>query len=188
MVEAAKRLIVRKGGNFTTQELAREAGVAVQTFYRHFGGKDQLLLATLEDLHAASAIEFEEAARDLPDPLARLHFYLVSMLTTLDRTDETALPARFVTAEHWRLHQAFPDELAVATQQVVDLFARQIQAAQDQGLLPPSDVARGAEMMVILVRGVYHEYAFKTRIDSTEAIAETVWNFCLQGLGGRIGA
>src|SRR6201995_3136491 len=94
MVEAAKRLIARKGGNFPTRELAREAGVAVQTFYRHFGGKDQLLLATLEDLHAASAAEYEEAARDLPDPLARLHQYVVSMLTSLDSADETALPAR----------------------------------------------------------------------------------------------
>jgi AcrR family transcriptional regulator len=185
MVEAAKRLIARKGGNFTTQELAREAGVAVQTFYRHFGGKDQLLLATLEDLHAASARGFEEAARDLPDPLARLHYYLVSMLTSLDESDEAALPARFVTAEHWRLHQQFPDEVAIATQQIVNLFARQIQAAQEQGLIPVSDVARGAEMMVILVRGVYHEYAFKTKDETTAAIAENVWNFCLQGLGGR---
>jgi TetR/AcrR family transcriptional regulator len=67
MVDAAKRLIAQKGSGFTTQELAREAGVALQTFYRQFGGKDQLLLATLEDMHAEQAAAYEEAARDIPD-------------------------------------------------------------------------------------------------------------------------
>ena len=49
MVDAARRLIAQKGERFTTQELVKEAGVALQTFYRHFEGKDQLLLAVLEE-------------------------------------------------------------------------------------------------------------------------------------------
>jgi AcrR family transcriptional regulator len=188
MVEAAKRLIARNGGGFTTQELAREAGVAVQTFYRHFGGKDQLLLATLEDLHVTYVAQYEAAARDLADPLARLRFYVVSALMSLDGIDRGTRPARFITAEHWRLVQAFPDEMSLAVQPIVDLFARELRAAQEQGLIAPSDPNQSAELMVMLVRGAYHQYAFKATSESTAAIAESVWKFCLQGIGGPIHA
>ena len=40
MLDAARRLIVAKGEEFTTQELVAEAGVALQTFYRYFASKD----------------------------------------------------------------------------------------------------------------------------------------------------
>jgi AcrR family transcriptional regulator len=185
MVEAAKRLIARKGSGFTTQELAREAGVALQTFYRHFGGKDQLLLATMEDLHTTNAAGYAAAARDLPDPLARLHYYVVAALTTLDSPDPLVQPPRFVTAEHWRLHQLFPEEMALATQPTIDLFASDLRAAQEQGLIALTDVDRSAELMVMLVRTVYHHYAFKSTEETPAAIAEHVWEFCLTGIGGK---
>jgi AcrR family transcriptional regulator len=186
MVEAAKRLIARKGYSFTTQELAREAGVALQTFYRHFGGKDQLLLATIEDLHATTVEQYTVATRDLPDPLARLHYYVTAVISTLDGTGEDARSPQFMTAEHWRLHQLFPEEMAFATQPTVDLFARELRAAKEQGLISPSDVDRSAELMVILIRAVYHEYAFKSKPEPAAAIAEHVWELCLRGVGGRL--
>ena len=69
IVVAARRLITERGEHFTTQELVKEAGVALQTFYRLFGGKDQLLLAVFEDLIAESCAEYEAAAAELPDPV-----------------------------------------------------------------------------------------------------------------------
>lgn len=187
MVEAAKRLIARKGSGFTTQELAREAGVAVQTFYRHFGGKDQLLLATIEDLHATGAAGYERAARDLPDPLARLRYYVSAVLTSLDQTGPATSAAQFITAEHWRLHQLFPDEMTLAAQPLVDLFARELRAAREQGLVALPDIDQGANLMVMLVRAVYHQYAFARKDESAAELADRVWEFCLQGIGGRTG-
>jgi hypothetical protein len=74
--------------------------------------------------------------------------------------------------------------MTLATQPTVDLFAREIQAAQEQGLLAPSDVAHSAELMVMIVRTVYHHYAFAKKSEPAEAIAEHVWEFCLAGIGG----
>ena len=71
IVGAARRLIAERGDQFTTQELVKEARVSLQTFYRIFGGKDQLLLAVFEDLIGESCVGYEERARDLPDPIAR---------------------------------------------------------------------------------------------------------------------
>src|SRR5262245_49679234 len=78
IVKAARRLIAERGERFTTQELVKEAGVALQTFYRLFAGKDQLLLAVFEDLIAQSCGEYEQVARELPDPVARLRFYVTA--------------------------------------------------------------------------------------------------------------
>jgi AcrR family transcriptional regulator len=187
IVQAANRLIVQKGSGFTTQELAREAGVALQTFYRHFGSKDQLLLATLEDLMATHAARFAAEASDLPGPLARLRYYVMVMIGTLHDANPTRrLPqSQFITAEHWRLQQIFPQEMAEVTRPITDLFAREILIARDLGLIVVSDVDQCAELMVMLVRSVYHQYAFARQDEPTAAIAEHVWEFCLQGIGGR---
>ena len=40
IVLAARRLATVKGANFTIHELVKEAGVALQTFYKHFEGKE----------------------------------------------------------------------------------------------------------------------------------------------------
>lgn len=185
MVDAARRLIAEKGSGFTTQELARESGVALQTFYRHFGGKDQLLLAVLEDLHAEMAVQYEESARDLPDPLARMRYYVRAVLDSLDQPGPALTRAQFITGEHWRLYQQFPEEVAAATQPIVDLFAREIRAAQEQGLIAPSNAASSAELVVMLLRTLYHQYAFAKRNESVDAIAEHAWEFCLAGISGQ---
>ena len=61
VILAARRLVAERGDRFTIQELAKEAGVAVQTFYRLFASKDQLLLAVLGDMIAERCAELEEA-------------------------------------------------------------------------------------------------------------------------------
>jgi AcrR family transcriptional regulator len=186
VVDAAKRLIVEKGSAFTTQELVREAGVAIQTFYRHFGSKDQLLLAVLEDIITDQAVRYEAAARELPNPVARLEYYVKTALAGLDADEPAQVGPRFVTAEHWRLQQLFPEETERATQPFADLLARELRAAAEAGLLTPRDVEHDADLMNLLVRSAYHRYAFAARREPAEAIADHVWEFCLVGMGGTV--
>ena len=182
MVDAARRLIAQKGERFTTQELVKEAGVALQTFYRHFEGKDQLLLAVMEDTIAEGAAEFEVAARHLRDPLARLHFYVEAALEPVHVGDH--IGPRFITSEHWRLHQLFPTEMAYATKPVTDLFLREITEAQADGLIHPADPERAAWLMTKLIMASYHHYAFATDDEGAATITDDVWAFCLAALGG----
>ncbi len=184
VVAAARRLVEQKGSSFTTQEVVKEARVALQTFYRHFPGKDQLLLAVIEDLIAENCVRYEEAARELPDPVARLRFYVTTALSGVD-SDASAGP-RFITAEHWRLHQLYPDELAQATQPYTDLVRREIDAAEAAGLLAPTDPERDAWLVTQLIMTVFHHHAFATSTRPTSETADHVWNFCLTALGGRL--
>jgi AcrR family transcriptional regulator len=73
ILEAAHRLVAEKGEDFTTQELIKEAGVALQTFYRHYGSKDQLLLAVIGDLIAEHCRGLAETHAHAGEELRRHH-------------------------------------------------------------------------------------------------------------------
>ena len=94
MLDAARRLIDSKGDEFTTQELAAEAGVALQTFYRYFSSKDELLLAVIGDTMTDACEHWKEVGAELPDPLARLRYYITATLERL--AVEVGLPAQEV--------------------------------------------------------------------------------------------
>jgi TetR/AcrR family transcriptional regulator len=182
MLDAALRLIREKGDTFTTQELVKEAGVALQTFYRYFASKDELLLAVIADAMTTACARWEAAAGELPDPLARLRFYITTIVEELDSESGEGGTAKFVVSTHWRLHRIFPTELAEAEKPLVDLLLIEINAATEAGLLRPSNPEWDAWFIVELVRAVYFYYAYASR----EANAhERLWEFCLAALGGH---
>jgi AcrR family transcriptional regulator len=183
IVEAAQRLIATNKTGFTIQQLLKEAGIALQTFYRYFEGKDQLLLAVIENMVEESCHEFRERAQDLSDPVSRLRSYVTSVVTSLDtRGDNTSGP-RFITTEHWRLFPLYPDEVTRATQPFSDLLLEEIKAATASGQLNARDADNDAWLINQLVMAVYHHYAFAVTDESTLIIADRLWTFLLAGLG-----
>ncbi|MFC5749250.1 TetR/AcrR family transcriptional regulator [Actinomadura rugatobispora] len=191
IVEAARRLTRAKGSSFTIQELVNEAGITLRTFYRYFADKDRLLLAVLEEEILAEAARTGAAARRLPDPVARLRFLITSTLESLHRQDADAphgrppdIGPRFVTAEHWRLHQLFPDEMARINQPFADLIERELHEAAALGLLSPADPAADSWLVMKLVMSVYHRYAFTTARESLDDTIERLWVFCRAAFNG----
>jgi AcrR family transcriptional regulator len=182
MLDAALRLIREKGDAFTTQELVKEAGVALQTFYRYFASKDELLLAVIADAMTDACARWSETAGELGDPVERLHFYVTAVIDVLDSEGGGGETARFVVSTRWRLHRIFPDELAEAEKPFVDLLLGEINAGVDAGLLRPADPKWAAWFIVELVRSVYHYYAYVPRQPD---VKEQLWEFCLTALGGK---
>lgn len=183
ITRAARRLIQEKGTAFTTAELTKESGVALQTIYRHFAGKDQILLAVVEEVIAEQAVRVQAEAQLLSDPVERLRLYITGTLNSL-RTGRDMTGPQFITAEHWRLHQLFPDDMARATQPFGDLIEQELRAAAAAGLLKPRDPRHDAWFTMKLVTATYHHYAFATAHESVESIAEHLWAFCLTAFGG----
>ncbi len=181
IVEAAQRLIAVNKTSFTIQQLLKEAGIALQTFYRYFEGKDQLLLAVIENMVEESCVAFKERAQNLPDPVSRLHSYVTSVVTSLDTN--TSGP-RFITTEHWRLFPLFPEEVTRATKPFSDLLLGEIEAATEAGQLNARNAANDAWLINQLVMSVYHHYAFAATDESKQVIADRLWAFLLAGLGG----
>jgi TetR/AcrR family transcriptional regulator len=185
MLDAARRLIVVGGEEFTTQELVAEAGVALQTFYRYFASKDELLLAVIGDAMADACEYWADAAAELPDPLARLRYYITSTLAHLDGADGGAATARFIVSTRWRLHRNHATELAEAEKPFVDLLRTEANAAIDAGLLNPSDPEWDPWFLAELARSVFHFYAFAPQTaGELELVKDRLWRFCLTALGG----
>lgn len=183
LLAAAHRLVSERGENFTTQDLIKEADVALQTFYRHFGGKDQILLAVLADLIAGHCAALAEQGASIDDPVERFYFYVSGTLATLGAPGASG--ARFMTSQHWRLHQEFPDELAAATRPFADLVQGVLEDGRDAGRLHPREPERDAWMINKLVMSVFHHYAFVDDDPSAATVAEDVWRFCLAAVGGE---
>jgi AcrR family transcriptional regulator len=135
IVQAAIRLIEKKGPDFTAQELTREAGVAIQTFYKYFGSKDEVLLAVIETLISENTAQFVKKAEAIADPVERLHFLVTLALQGLGSRGGAP---RFITSEHWRLHQLYPEQLAHATRPYTDAILPTIREAAEAGLLSPT--------------------------------------------------
>ena len=181
LLDAAKRLIRVKGDAFTTQELAKEAGVALQTFYRYFATKDELLLALFGDLVAAGCAAMAERGQDLPDPISRLRYYITSTLDSIDAGGDEAAAARFIVSAHWQLQRAFPNDMAAAMRPFADLVLGEIRAGTDAGLLTPANPERAAWLINELVRSVHHHYAYATVRSPT--MRDDLWEFCRRALG-----
>jgi TetR/AcrR family transcriptional regulator len=181
MLDAALRLIREKGDAFTTQELVKEAGVALQTFYRYFASKDELLLAVIADAMADACVRWSATAGELSDPVARLRYYVTAVIDVLDNEDGDGGTARFIVSTHWRLHRIFPEDLAAAEKPFVDLLLTEVNAGVEAGLLAPANPEWAAWFIAELVRSVYHYYAYAPRqLD----VKEHLWDFCLTALGG----
>lgn len=186
MLDAARRLVHEKGESFTTQELVKEAGVALQTFYRYFGTKDQLLLAVIGEGVADGCARYAQAAADLSDPIERLRFYITSTLDALDDEGDDGARARFIVSTHWYLRRTFPNEVSDAMRPFADLLLTEINAAVADGRLHPSPNPQQAAWLVnVLVQSVYHHYAYATERPPT--LREDLWQFCLAALGGTRG-
>ena len=157
--------------------------MALQTFYRHFAGKDELLLAVLERILGDSMVAFEARARKLRDPLSRLRFYVTVAISTLNDESQDA-SRRFITAEHYRLHQLFPDELSAANRTYTDLLVPEIRAATELGELAPHDVEADAWFITELVMATFHHYAYASSDVPAQQLSDDLWAFCLRALGG----
>ncbi|OKI86432.1 hypothetical protein AMK11_15250 [Streptomyces sp. CB02414] len=189
VVDAARRLVVTRGFEFTIQELVKEAGIAVQTFYNYFAGKDEVALAVIEDMVSASVADLEHASSDLTDPVGRLRYCIREVIVNLGRDEVGPGMGRFIAAEHWRLMQTFPNEVARATRPYADLLARNLDAAARDGQLAPGDdIEHSAWLAGQMILAVYHHYAFTPQNEPYDAAADRVWAFCLTAWGGRADA
>ncbi len=176
--------MLEHGENFTTQDLIKEADVALQTFYRHFGSKDQILLAVVGDLIRGHCESLLARGAGLDGPVERLHFYVTDTLNAMVG-DPGASGARFMTSQHWRLHQEYPDALAEATKPFADLVQGELEEARDADLLAPRDPERDAWFINRLVMSVFHHYTFADDDLGVATVAEDVWEFCFAAVGGR---
>ena len=109
LIEAGQSLVLEGDGQFTVKELADRAGVALQTFYRHFGSKDELVLAVLEENVAQGVRDMEAIAAIEPDPVDQLRELIQQPIRMSTGHRNVRVGLRFHARERQRLVRALPE-------------------------------------------------------------------------------
>jgi len=157
LLTAARAVFAERGLGASLQQVARDAGVAIGTLYRHFPTRDDLLVAMFADKLAIVAATGEQALTD-PDPWAGFVRFVETLcalaaedlgfneLTSIDR------PARGgAAAIRSRIHQ---------------LWQHLLSRAQDTGAVRP-DLTLG-DMFVLL-------WSQSRIIEATYGVAPRAW-------------
>jgi AcrR family transcriptional regulator len=185
-VQAARDLANESGSAaFTVPQVAARSGLSLKTFYRCFRGKDDLLLALLEDDTRIGAQLLAEMVDERDEPAARLRAYVDGVF------EMVALPgaagyAGLLVREHRRLSEDRPDEMRGALAPMVDLLADEIAAAVAAGVAHATDPARDAATVFGLLLAAIHDVTIG-RADASETAAY-LWRFWWNGLHVDAGA
>lgn len=182
LVAAARDLANETGAaSFTVHQVTERSGLSLKSFYRCFEGKDDLLVALLEEDSRVGATILAEIVGGATGPEARLRAYVTGVFALL--THEGALGyAGVLVREHRRLSEAHPDELTRALAPMVDVLVAQVDAAADAGVIASDDPTRDAATIFALVLEGIHDVTLG-RVDASSQAAY-LWSFCLAALRG----
>ncbi len=135
-LDAAQAIITEKGTtDFTVQEVVDRSRQSLRSFYQHFDGKHELLLALFEDALRRATHQIAAAAGARPAPLNALRT-AVQLLFELSRPDPAARRPLFTDFAP-RLLLTHPAEVRRAHAPLLDLLTTLTAAAAAAGQLRP---------------------------------------------------
>jgi AcrR family transcriptional regulator len=180
-LDAAQAIITQKGTtDFTVQEIVERSGQSLRSFYQHFDGKHELLLALFEDALRRAADQIRAAASGQPDPLDRLKV-AVHLLFELSRPDPTAQRPLFTDFAP-QLLISHPTEVKVAHTPLLALFAELMVEAETAGRLRPGfKPRRAAALTMQTVLFVAQSSSVSDDEHFHPLTADEVWDFCASG-------
>jgi AcrR family transcriptional regulator len=185
LISAASHLILRSGGDdFTVQKVASEAGLTLRAFYQHFSGKDDLLIALIEESQLVMARLLGRHAARFDEPLDRLGSALYWALDERQHTagDYNAALLRYVE----RASLTSPERVSAARRPVVAVFTRLIDDAMVSGAIERGDPERSAfALMALHISYTRVNYLGNDLSSRLPSISELV-RFCVHGLGARL--
>jgi AcrR family transcriptional regulator len=177
LVGAARDLANESGtSGFTVAQVAQRAGLSLKSFYRCFAGKDDLLVALLEEDSRLGAVILAGVVDAHEEPDERLRAYVVGIFELLTHPGALGY-AGVLVREHRRLSEARPDEMRRALAPMVDLLASEI-----AGAVATPDPARDAHIVFALLLEGIHEVTLGRVAPRDEATY--LWRFCRGALEG----
>lgn len=179
LVDAARALAAESGSSaFTIADVAERAGVSLRSFYRHFGGKDDLLLALFEEESATGAQILAERIAGHDDPLERVQAYVVGLFELIVTGSGYA---SLLVREHLQLGEQYPDELRLALAPLVDLLHAELTAAAVAKRVRKVDHDDAVLLFSVVLAHIHAALLFESAGD-VDAAAERLWAFCRPAL------
>jgi AcrR family transcriptional regulator len=182
IIEATYRVVERQGTvDPRVRDILEEAGLSTEAFYRHFAGKDALLVVLVADGRHRLAGYLEHQMAKAPDPLGAVRSWIEGVLTQAVDPQAAARTRPFV-ASLPRLAESFPAELEASVAALVRLLERAVAAAAAAGQCDSADPERDAAAVYQLAISVMEAHLLaRTSPDAAEV--EHLVRFSLRGLG-----
>lgn len=183
-LDAAQAIITKKGTtDFTVQEVVDRSRQSLRSFYQHFNGKHELLLALFEDALRRASDQIRAAASGQADPLGRLKI-AVQLLFELSRPDPTAQRPLFTDFAP-QLLVSHPAETKVAHAPLLNLFTELMtDAAAANQLRPGVNPHRMAAVTMQTVMFVAQSSGPPEDEKAHPITADEAWDFCAHGFAG----
>jgi len=183
-LDAAQSLITREGTtDFTVQQVVEASNQSLRSFYQHFDGKHELLLALFEDALRRATDQIRAAAFVPEDPLERAKV-AVQLLFELSRPDPGAKRPLF-TEFAPRLLISHPTEVRGAHAPLLALISELLTEAADAGRLRAGvSPRRAAALTMQTVMFVAQSAVVSDHDDLPVITADEIWDFCSKGFAG----
>jgi AcrR family transcriptional regulator len=180
---AAAREIVEESGDldFAVQDVVRRARLSLRSFYQHFEGKDDLVVALYEEIVHAAAERARKQAERIEDPVGRLRFLVFRFYR-----ERGAFPAS-MAAEVQHLLRARPREMRAALEPLLRLFADAVRAAQEIGAVRDGEPSAHA-LHLLLVVLTYTQARGQGLLGGDWPVPsrERLWEYCQRSLQARV--
>ncbi len=175
--------------DFTVQEVVERSGQSLRSFYQHFDGKHELLLALFEESVVRTADYLSHKVAEEKAPLERLHRFVVEYYQVCSRPAGGGAQARkgappIVTDFAQQLLTDRPKEAARAFAPLVAMFRELLDEALEAGVVRAGLPGRATGMMleVIMFNAFSSTIAgASSRADDAQA-AEELWDLILHGI------
>ncbi|OBK35412.1 TetR family transcriptional regulator [Mycobacterium sp. 1245111.1] len=177
--------LVQESGqaNFTLQDLADRANLSVRTFYQHFAGKDDLLLALYEDVTAdfTEAIRVQMEAAD--GPMAQLEAWCRAVLSRPGASQEVG--GRLVLIYNLSLELENPEAFAKVWEPHRQLLTQILTECSQAGLIRQDlSVKQLTSLLGSTMTSLGQYNALHGGIQETELTEDVVWSWCKQAVAG----
>jgi AcrR family transcriptional regulator len=187
---AAMELIsTNQGKDFTVQEVVERSGQSLRSFYQHFDGKHELLLALFEESVLSTVQHLREQIAGESDPLGRLHRFVIEYHAACQPPAQGKPPPKGVPPAMAEFAQQLltkhPKEAARAFGPLVSLFRELLDEAVAAGSVR-ADLPLRRVAGVVLEAVMFNVFSTtiggaSTRGDDRDA-SEELWGLIAHGI------
>ncbi|MDL4816381.1 TetR/AcrR family transcriptional regulator [Actinomadura opuntiae] len=182
-LDAAQGLIAERGTtDVTVQEVVDRSQQSLRSFYQHFDGKHELLLALFEDALARGALEIRHAAVAEADPLRRLRG-AVELLYEQSRPKPDVRRPLFSDFAQ-QLLVRHPAQVAAAHLPLLAVFTELIEQAAEAGAIPAGRPRRRASLVMQTIMFAAQGNGVAVEGRAAPFTSREVWDFCFHGISG----
>ncbi len=187
-IQAATEILGETGRtDFTVQELIERSKTSLRSFYQHFSGKEELLLALFEEIISNSVAEWRQEIADLPDTLSALRLLVDRIHAQAGRSPGNSIN-RALSVYHLQLAESRPAEYARVLAPLRELILELVRRGVDEGTFRTDiDVDTLATIQTQTVVGAAHMHALGSEPSGVPLDTEQLWKFCIGGLRGAGG-